>query len=110
MAFPTPNYPAVKIARSAVSADLRRSGIGRKLTRLALGLVKSEISTRVGWRFIVLDAKQTSVQLYLSEGFTFLDTTENRARNHPIMFLDLNKAWRAASPTTSEAFCAATSR
>lgn len=89
--FPYDHYPAVKIARLAVNSDLRGSGIGYQLTLLALGIVKEEICPRVGCRFVVLDAKQASIPFYVRQGFVLLDTPDNLKREHPVMFLDLNK-------------------
>ena len=89
--FPYPHYPAVKIARLAVHKDLRGAGIGYQLTVLAIGIIKTQICPHVGCRFIVLDAKQNSMDFYKRQGFTLLDSDENKTREHPIMFLDMTK-------------------
>ena len=88
---PYPHYPAVKIARLAVNKELRGAGIGYQLTVLAIGIIKTQICPHVGCRFIVLDAKQNSIDFYKRQGFTLLDSEENKAREHPIMFLDMTK-------------------
>ncbi len=89
--FNYPHYPALKIARLAVNKNLQGGGLGRRLTRLAIGIAKDEICPRVGCRFVTLDAKKGSITFYEKQGFKLLDTTENMKRDHPVMFLDLNK-------------------
>jgi len=84
-------YPAVKLARLAVDARRRSAGLGRLLVEFALGLVKEVICPAVGCRFMVVDSKRESVAFYESCGFTMLDTGENRARDEPVMFIDLHK-------------------
>lgn len=89
--FPYLQFPALKIARLAVDRRHRTAGIGYQLVLLAIGVAKAEISPRVGCRFVVVDSKRQSVEFYRRQGFTLLDTADNRARETPIMFLDLNK-------------------
>jgi GNAT superfamily N-acetyltransferase len=83
------HYPAVKIARLAVDTNYRNVGLGRFLVEFSLGVAKDTIATAVGCRFVVLDAKQASVDFYLRVGFRLIDTAENKARAQPVMFLDL---------------------
>ncbi len=86
-----PQFPAVKLARLAVDSSLKGSGWGTIFVDLAIGIAKNEIATRVGCRFLVVDAKQKSVAFYKKRGFTLLDTDANRARVEPVMFIDLLK-------------------
>ena len=93
--FPYKHYPAVKIARLLVDKRHRgdkRRGFGRNLVELALGIARSEICPAVGCRFVVVDSKNQSVKFYEKCGFTIVDTQENRARDEPVMFIDLHKA------------------
>jgi GNAT superfamily N-acetyltransferase len=83
------HYPAVKIARLAVDRRYRGAGLGRHLVDFSLGLARETIASAVGCRFVVLDAKQQSVDFYLKNGFRLIDTETNRGRAEPIMFLDL---------------------
>ncbi len=46
----------------------------------------------VGRRFLIVDSKRTAVPFYESSGFTVIDSDSNKARDNPIMFLDLQKA------------------
>lgn len=85
------HYPAVKIARLAVDRRISGSGLGRNLVELALGQSKRVVCPAVGCRFVVVDSKKQAVPFYEKCGFTFLDTTENRRRDEPVMFIDLNK-------------------
>ena len=85
--------PAVKIARLAVDRRYSGRGLGRMLVDFSLGIAVDEISTRVGCRFVVVDAKRQAIPFYADKcGFTLLDTPENRARDCSIMFVDLHKA------------------
>lgn len=84
-------YPGVKIARLAVDRRHRKAGIGAALVDLALGIAQRAISPNVGCRFLMVDSKQESVAFYDRQGFTMLDTAENRARQEPVMFIDLSK-------------------
>ncbi|HVQ08432.1 MAG TPA: GNAT family N-acetyltransferase [Allosphingosinicella sp.] len=84
-------YPAVKIARLAVDQTVQGLGLGKALVDLALGIAKREISPSVGCRFVVVDSKRNAVPFYERCGFTLLDTTANRERDEPVMFVDLNK-------------------
>lgn len=79
----------MKIARLAVDTKYRESGLGRFLVEFSLGIAKDTIATAVGCRFVVLDAKKASVPFYLKVGFRLIDTEENKAREQPVMFLDL---------------------
>lgn len=89
------HYPAVKIARLAVTKKLQDKKLGRLLVEFCLGR-SLEISAIAGCRFVVVDAKRASVPFYEKVGFRLLDTKENRARGEPLMFFDLKKAAPAA--------------
>ena len=84
-------YPAVKIARLATHSNYREQGIGKSLVELALGIAQDAISPAVGCRFVVVDAKKNAVDFYLKRGFSLLETEENKIREIPIMFVDLQK-------------------
>lgn len=90
-------YPAIKIARLAVDKDHRGRNLGRSLVDFVLGLVLDEVCPTVGCRFVVVDAKPQSVAFYARMGFTLLDTTTNRRRTEPVMFVDLKKLAAKAS-------------
>lgn len=81
--------PAVRIARLAVSGIHKRKGIGQQLVELAIGVVLEAIVPTAGCRFVILDAKSKSISFYQKIGFRLLDTAANRAKEMPLMFLDL---------------------
>ena len=85
------DLPAVKIARLAVDRRHRDFDLGTKLVELAIAIADQEIRPHVGCRFVVVDAKQGSIKFYEKMGFRLLDTEANRARDHPVMFLDIGK-------------------
>ena len=85
------HYPAIKIARLLIDSSLRGKSWGAQLVEFAVGTAKHIICPAVGCRFVVVDAKQQSIGFYERCGFTLLDTAENRARQSPVMFLDLHR-------------------
>jgi GNAT superfamily N-acetyltransferase len=85
-------YPSVKIARLAVDTRHRGADLGSFLVKLALGIATDRICPAIGCRFVSVDAKKESVGFYLKQGFTLLDTPDNKRRNAPVMFIDLHKA------------------
>lgn len=58
---------------------------------LTVALAADHIGNSVGCRFLIADAKASAIRFYEVQGFTLLDTEENRNRTEPVMFLDLNK-------------------
>lgn len=85
------HYPAIKIARLAVDKRYAKGGLGKYLVNLGLGIAKRNVCPSVGCRFAVVDSKKDAVSFYERCGFTLLDTPTNRARDEPVMFIDLNK-------------------
>ncbi len=85
------SLPAIKIARLAVDQRYRGQGIGPTLVSMAIALAMDVVSPNVGCRFIVTDAKEGAINFYQREGFTLLDTEENRVAETPVMFIDLMK-------------------
>jgi len=83
------SLPAIKIARLAVDSRYRGKAIGENLMSHALSLAIEQIAPIVGCRFIIADAKQEAVAFYLKQGFTLLDSEDNKQREEPIMFFDL---------------------
>jgi ribosomal protein S18 acetylase RimI-like enzyme len=86
-----PQFPAVKLARLAVDSSQKGHGWGTIFVDMAVGISRNEIASRVGCRFLVVDAKQKSVAFYRKAGFTLLDTDANRERPEPVVFVDLLK-------------------
>lgn len=84
------SLPAIKIARLATDYRYAGRGIGMQLISLAVALAADSVSESVGCRFLVTDAKQGAITFYENQGFTLLDSEENKNRTAPVMFLDLN--------------------
>ncbi|WP_368773611.1 GNAT family N-acetyltransferase [Mesorhizobium sp. M7A.F.Ca.MR.362.00.0.0] len=100
----------MKIARLAI--DDRHAGkkLGLALVEFALGIAKTNICPMVGCRFAIVDSKEKSVGFYEKCGFTLLDTADNRALEHPFMYLDLHPKPSpdvdgAALPAVAEPAC-----
>ena len=87
--YPFGEFPAVKIARLAVDYRYRGMGLGSSLVDFSLAIVRDEIASAVGCRFLVLDAKQQSADFYTKNGFHKINTALNDQRDIPIMYLDL---------------------
>ena len=83
------SLPAIKIARLAVDSRYRGHAIGENLVAHALSIAIEHIAPVVGCRFMLTDSKQQAVEFYLKQGFTLLDTQDNKLRDEPIMFFDL---------------------
>lgn len=85
------DFPAVKIARLAVDQRIRGRGYGEAMVQFAISIVKQDVMPRVGCRFLIAEAKHGAMRFYEKIGFTLLDTTKNRSRKLPVVFLDLHK-------------------
>lgn len=86
-----PDFPAVKIARLAVDQRVQGGGYGAAMVQFAISIAKQDVMPRVGCRFLIAEAKPGAMSFYEKVGFTLLDTTKNRSRPLPVVFLDLNK-------------------
>jgi len=84
-----PSQPAVRIARLAVSPDCRGWYIGEALVSLVFTICIDRICPVVGCRFLILNAKPDSIGFYVKQGFTLLETEENKKTETPIMWLDI---------------------
>lgn len=80
-------FPAVKIARLAIDKDLQGHGYGKELLEWTITLIRDKISSQIGCRFLVVDAKQDSILFYKKAGFNLFQTEV--PDEHPLMFLDL---------------------
>jgi len=82
----------LKVARLAVDERHRKKNYGEFLIGLVVGTAKEIICPAAGCRFVAIDSKQSAVGFYLKQGFTLLDTPENKKRSEPVLFIDLFKA------------------
>jgi len=89
--FRFPTYPAIKIARLAVDERAQRRGLGRQLVAYSIALAKREIMSRIGCRFVIVDANQPAIEFYRRCGFVLVDTDDNKNLDTPVMFYDLLK-------------------
>lgn len=85
------SLPAIKLARMAIDVEIQRQGWGRKMLDWVIALVNGHVSNHVGCRLLITDAKQSAVKFYERNGFTMLDTEDNREREAPVMFIVLKK-------------------
>jgi GNAT superfamily N-acetyltransferase len=92
--FKYKDYPAVKLARLAVHSELQGQGAGKSLVEFAIGLTVEHIMPNVGCRFLVLDAKQNSVEFYRKRGFSNMGPVLDGDEQLTAMFMDLQKVDR----------------
>jgi GNAT superfamily N-acetyltransferase len=81
-----PHYPAIKIARLATHRDYEGNGVGRAMLLRTMA-ISSQLSLHVGCRFIIVDAKNSSVGFYEKFGFVVAKTREKTTsmyRNVPV--------------------------
>ena len=83
-------FPAVKIARLAVSSKLQKNGLGGALIEHAIGIVKKYIMPYIGCRYLLVDSKPNAIKFYEKRGFSLLDDDENKNTENPLMFLDMH--------------------
>jgi GNAT superfamily N-acetyltransferase len=66
--FPYQEYPAIKIARLAVRADMQKRGIGKQIVKYIIGYARS-LQDDIGVRFISVDAYKSVADFYKNLGF-----------------------------------------
>lgn len=80
------NYPAVKLARLAVSKKYQRKGIGQYIIDYITMLFLKE--SYAGCRFVTVDAYSKSIRFYQRYGFKELSGVDKQESTR-IMYLDL---------------------
>ncbi|NYZ75538.1 GNAT family N-acetyltransferase [Candidatus Micrarchaeota archaeon] len=83
------DYPAIKIARLAVSKNCQRKGVGKFMVQVVVGKA-IELSKSVGCRFVTVDAYPQQAEFYEKMGF--IRNIEDRAGDNVSMRLDLVEA------------------
>ena len=89
------DYPAIKLARLAVDKSLRGAGAGSQLVDLAIGLILEHVMPNIGCRFLIVDAKASSVDFYVKKGFTRIGEIEDGDQEQTAMFIDLHRLPKA---------------
>lgn len=87
-----PDYPALKIARLAVSKNFQKRGIGAYMVKLVIGKAFG-ISEQIGCRFVTVDAYAKNESFYRKLGF--LNNQEDRSGQNISMRFDLIDAIRS---------------
>jgi hypothetical protein len=86
---PSPQVPALKVARLAVTADRQRCN-GTGTTLLAFAYHRGiELSQTIGCRLLTVDAYPKSASFYEGRGFRMNRAKEYRDKGDPSMRLDL---------------------
>lgn len=80
------SYPAAKICRLAVCNELQKQHIGERI----INFIKSyfQVNSRIGCRFLTVDAYSGAVPFYLKNGFIPLGKEEKESPTR-LMFFDL---------------------
>lgn len=86
-------FPALKIGRIGVQARQKGNHIGTELLKYAVGLVvRLNGESKIGCRFITLDAYSKSISWYESRGFVFNKHYKHPEKTHPSMRYDILKS------------------
>ena len=85
------DYPAIKLARLAVDASLKRQGIGSQLVDFVIGLIAQHVMPHTGCRFLVVDAKPQSISFYTAKGFQPIGAHQAGESDTTTMFIDLRR-------------------
>ncbi len=78
--------PALKIGRLCVHDQFQKKGLGTLITYFAVDQAKEIAHTKVGCRFLTVDAKSGSEDFYKKIGFKIL---KKRNNNHTSMYFDI---------------------
>lgn len=81
------NFPAIKIGRLAVSADIQKSGIGKKIIDNIIAFC-IEHNTNCACKLITVDAYSESLGFYEKMGFKFL-SDKDKGEDTRQMYIDL---------------------
>ncbi len=65
------NLPCVLIGRLAVVKKYERQGVGTNILKWAVGLITNVVCESVGCRYITVDPKTESLDLYMKSGLGF---------------------------------------
>lgn len=95
--FKFDSYPAMMLARLAVNKRFQGQGIGTELLDLAISFVVGSIMPIAGCRYLLVDAKESSVRFYERHGFAKLGELPDAASNLASMYVDLLPVARAVS-------------
>ena len=90
--FKYKDYPAIKLARLAVNADLQGKGVGSRLVDFIVGLAVEHVMPHTGCRFLVVDSKPQSVDFYEKKGFKRIGDAGGDDQPYTTMFIDLHRA------------------
>ena len=91
------DYPAIKLARLAVDASLKRQGVGSQLVDFVIGLITGHVMPHTGCRFLVVDAKPESVNFYAAKGFVPIGVNTDGENATTAMFIDLKRVLAAVN-------------
>lgn len=89
--YPYNDFPATKIARLAVDQKYRSNGLGKELINWSIAISRNKVMPFIGCRFLVVDSKPCAIGFYESNGFTLLNTVDNKKNDHPLLYIDLYK-------------------
>jgi len=84
-----PDYPAIKIARLAVSKNVQNRGIGTFMVKIVIGKA-IEISKSIGCRFVTVDAYPKQAGFYAR--LDFITNTHDKSGDNVSMRYDLQQA------------------
>lgn len=84
------HIPALKIGRLGISVTRQQQGIGKALVRYAVGVAsRLNSDSRVGCRFLTVDAYPQSIEFYRGIGFVESQHKLYRKKKNPAMYFDI---------------------
>lgn len=87
------NFPAIKIGRLAVSKEVQKKGIGKKIIDNIIAFC-IEHNKNCACKLITVDAYSDSIAFYLKMGFNFL-SDKDKGEDTRQMFIDLTPYFNA---------------
>lgn len=85
------DFPAIKLARLAVDTELQGRGVGGQLVDFVIGLAVEHVMPHTGCRFLIVDAKASSVSFYGRKGFSKIGQAADGSQVLTPMFIDLHR-------------------
>ncbi len=85
------DFPAIKLARLAVDAELQGQGVGGQLVDFVISPAVEHVMSHTVCRFLIVDAKASSVSFYERKGYSTIGQAADSEQVLTPMFIDLHR-------------------